>query len=867
MNNNNNKPGFDPSDPRNQIITCDRCRQLRPMRQFFKDKESYPYCALCFKQQHPKQWQQIQQAYKQKKKDPTATMQINLLPLRKSNPEDKKENDEDDDNVVMKDMPHQINSQSVQQTNSESDQERQQNIQQTEKSIQENIQKQIESQNQFDNGQKQTQLNNNQLQPQKQSLNNQLEIRDNNNDADTTGSALLQDEDHNHNHNNLNDHVEEQELFDEENGHNKNDVSKSDRDADSVTSEVSNKDLHILQAEFTHYYVTPQPYMKLVPCKLLDVMGPQRLVNITQYKTSMWVDESQLIIYDPKRTIKSIQTLFDKQKKKREEEEKQIMTNLTQTPTSTTTNSQQQRSVHFASDFGLGDVDLTNVQLPANLQPNANRNNRDNQSGDPNHNPPHRNNRNNNTGNSGNPGNDPPDGSDDSDDRNDRNRARRNRLGQLNENKQTDYTEKIFEEQMMTPFRIPYPESPKAFFNYVTAVYDFYARHAEVRNPRIFKAVHDAAGQVNRTMWNQYKADLYRQKVNANEIQDTEMSETTFQKDMNNRKEWFNWIIAHRLHVHATIAEFKKQLSYIVCFKDERPTDTLMRVRRYLNQISSVTKLINPHQERQIRELSDLDKMELLERIYITDNNKPEHGNNGRLNQKVVHKLAAKWGRVITNMTSLEIILKSIQLEILPELERDRKTDGKHWKQYRSNVTVFNLRPYTLKRMREEKSNNPSAAPDRKRRKIQPTTSQRTKLSNKRCQWKANCKKFINTKCEYRHTSAEIRIMLQKRKDRTSTTNATPTSKPKPSFITSKCAAQSKQHPIKTKPNCTRGNNCKYWQFGKCNYYHNNKYMRCKKCGKMGHPEFKCYANKAIKQEQTKVAKYNPTKQLNADKS
>ena len=43
--------------------------------------------------------------------------------------------------------------------------------------------------------------------------------------------------------------------------------------------------------------------------------------------------------------------------------------------------------------------------------------------------------------------------------------------------------------------------------------------------------------------------------------------------------------------------------------------------------------------------------------------------------------------------------------------------------------------------------------------------------------------------------------------------------------------------------------------------------MRCNKCGKKGHPEFKCYANKTIKQEQPKVAKYDPAKQVNANKS
>ena len=294
-----------------------------------------------------------------------------------------------------------------------------------------------------------------------------------------------------------------------------------------------------------------------------------------------------------------------------------------------------------------------------------------------------------------------------------------------------------------------------------------------------------------------------------------------------------------------------------------------MRIKRYLNQVDMVTKLLNPHQDRKIRQLTTLDKFELLERIYITDNNKAEYGNNGKLNQKVVHKLAAKWGSKIKSMENLEDVLKQIQPEILPELEGDRGVDGKHWRQYRSNVTVFNLKPFTAKRSREDKPNNPPNAPDRKRRKIQPSTSQTNKINDTLCKYKANCKNFMNTTCKYRHTITDIQKMVRKkRKDKKLKEDKFTNNRSKPNITTNKYQPQSKSKDVKLQSECKRGQKCKYWQLNKCHYYHNDRKMQCKCCGKYGHPEIKCYQYKAsIKTGQSKFPKYNPSQQLNAEAS
>jgi len=129
-------------------------------------------------------------------------------------------------------------------------------------------------------------------------------------------------------------------------------------------------------------------------------MGPQRLVYVTKYKTQMWVDESQFVKYDAEQTIKSIQTLLDRQNKRREEEEQKMMTELKQTTTSNpsnlqslqtahqqqlanqsdsqTRNVEKRKEVHFQDEVGLGDIDLTELDFPDNLETNAGRNDRSN---------------------------------------------------------------------------------------------------------------------------------------------------------------------------------------------------------------------------------------------------------------------------------------------------------------------------------------------------------------------------------------------------------------------------------------------------------------------------------------------------------
>eukprot|EP01084_Bolivina_argentea_P009459 17658_1 len=221
----------------------------------------------------------------------------------------------------------------------------------------------------------------------------------------------------------------------------------------------------------------------------------------------------------------------------------------------------------------------------------------------------------------------------------------------------TNYGQLIYQEQQIKPFPYTFPES------------------------RLMKEIEQSLDTAVVRNWHRYRTDAYTIYLHSSNNNGDNINTATSNIPVKTKKQFlleFNTVnnyekfVVKTLNVNPHISYFKNQLNRIQTRKNEDPQQTFKTVMNYLDQIEWIVLKVNQLIPNPVRTIMKREKEELMHRIFVADNAKPEHGNDGKLNYKVKHKLAIKWeNNPDLTLLELEQHLSVIVPQILPNFEVD----------------------------------------------------------------------------------------------------------------------------------------------------------------------------------------------------
>ena len=409
-----------------------------------------------------------------------------------------------------------------------------------------------------------------------------------------------------------------------------------------------------------------------------------------------------------------------------------------------------------------------------------------------------------------------------------------------------DINELIYLEQITKTFDSKFPETndKNKFFQWSCDVDNYLKENPLLPKDRLFTNIVDSVPEPIKAAWNQYKDSKFQEiqhqyfADNGKELINTpslyQKKQLEFNKNITTIQQFEKFAMKH-LKIQASIHYFVEQLSKITVFVNEDPKDTFSRVAKYLEQISSMSKKLNAiktDDEREIRAISEINKLELFERILCITNNTVQNNNVSPLNEKVKTKFKRCWneGKIKTTNDVREYAAKISSQVIVPGTGNDKQIN-KHWQSYnrRSHWSIFAIssssRPF--KRTLSTSFNSPNQ-PKPKRQK-----------TTEKCKDGYNCTYFTKFgRCKFYHSAKELQSLRIKHKQ--SVNKRKTRNNPIKSFVTGKQLTRSPPNPTKPKYLCNKGNNCEFWQQDKCRFKHDNKTMTCSYCKKPGHPSIRC---------------------------
>ena len=412
-----------------------------------------------------------------------------------------------------------------------------------------------------------------------------------------------------------------------------------------------------------------------------------------------------------------------------------------------------------------------------------------------------------------------------------------------------DYSEMVYRELRMKPFKGTFPKNDKQYWEYSHEVDRFRKEFLGIPDERLLEEILQSHNSEVRSSWNQYTEDQYNEiKVNYT---DDQLNDPTvplrLRQTFNTIANYESFVIG-RLDFNPDIVYFNKVLLNIHYGRNEMPLWFDQRLQRYWNNIRIVKERLNsnPNLTCNIRKYTDQEQLEQYIRACIHDNNTPDYNNDGVLNQRVKLKIST-WIQKQSEITldNFRQMLQTLHTNILPAGCGNNNPDGLSWKRFRFSGSVFQVwAPRKTSNKRKVTFADGGKPP--KRRRVDETTNKK-----KPCKQGIACRYYLSNRgCRYRHTSKQMKIMDEKRKQTSSQNPSVSNTWSTPKNLGKKHGGQ-KQWLEK----CKYGSKCGNLYRGACPYYHPWKDKICSYCKTRGHFEFNCRLKNKAKRA---VQRYNP---------
>ena len=395
-----------------------------------------------------------------------------------------------------------------------------------------------------------------------------------------------------------------------------------------------------------------------------------------------------------------------------------------------------------------------------------------------------------------------------------------------NKSDSADFLKRMWQDNHTQKWTMKFPRNEREFWAFLAELDRYKNEHnrddipEKVLTEKILKSV----SRGTRQDINQYKNDCeaeYKARTD-NLIQQKQLLDEF--KQFQHTFKFLEAYIIKRLSLRPSIHFFLTQIRYIRTAYNENPEATHRRIVSYLNQIQAAIEIFNETREArsQIRQLSQREKQELYERVFIHENNTKAYNNDGKLNSKVKKRLCSYVETSDGTLTLDDLIeeIKSLPTQILPSSLENKTKTGEHWQKFRVHLTIFQLKPVTqVAGRKRSRDSNDQNGPSSKRRRI----------SHIRCRNKKSCKKLKLGTCNFRHTREELKS-IPKNPDHSKPTPRSPNTPNTPKPI--------------NKP-CKFGDKCRYK--ATCRFQHpnnNSKFPICPHCNKRAkHKPDKCWSN------------------------
>ncbi len=413
------------------------------------------------------------------------------------------------------------------------------------------------------------------------------------------------------------------------------------------------------------------------------------------------------------------------------------------------------------------------------------------------------------------------------------------------------YTQYIWEDQNIRPFKCKFPADQAEFWIYITAMNRYKNENIKITEDRLLRRILDSVKPRIRDDWNTYKEDRCREIDNddidlaigdrAARIKEVKAGMQTFAA--------FESFLMDKLHINPSRAYFEGQLHHVrVCY-NENPVDADKRFITYLNQSHVAMDRFNANRtgHRRLEPFNEKEQLRFYHRAFVWDNDRAEFKNNGPLNHKV-RKVLSHWWDTAKNITLAQFRqkLRQIHTQILPIDMIRNDVDGEHWHKFRSEITIFQMKPvHQLSGTKRDKLRREPDGPATKK----PRTPRKP-----RCKFGAKCRDLLQTgKCNnYYHPQPEIKAARKLRQQRNNSKDDRSNNRWNRSSYSDDKKPSPRRHDEakKTGRRCKFGSRCTKYQDGSCNYDHNKWEMTCSFCHKSGHPKFDCWKFKSIQKSQ-----------------
>ncbi len=405
-----------------------------------------------------------------------------------------------------------------------------------------------------------------------------------------------------------------------------------------------------------------------------------------------------------------------------------------------------------------------------------------------------------------------------------------------------NYTQQLLQEARIKTsiFNQKWPTNPNEFYQFITALDEYYISHPLINKDRIFQAVLEGIPKIERQTFRLYVAAKRDKMIRMEGKENNLGTKHEISKSLNNRDELEKWIII-TLRICPHITEFEKQLICINAQFNEHPVDLIKRCKRHFNECNSVITRINKARPDQnpIPQISEEDKLKTIYRVYVLENAEDEYRNNGHLNRKIRTQIAKYWEKhAKTEITMIAVTNYCIQIgnQLIPA-HAANKDPSKNWHKYNSRKTIFQYRSFHKRRINKDKDRDDKAGqPQTKRQKTDRDKAQFNE--NIKCKNGRNCKYFIqNGSCKFRHNRHQLIELSKKYKQN-----------PDPSMIRNPRKLNKREYETqkynknqsKYKNNdCKYGATCNDYQQGTCHRNHPGG-IPCGWCGRLYHIKAKC---------------------------
>ena len=430
-------------------------------------------------------------------------------------------------------------------------------------------------------------------------------------------------------------------------------------------------------------------------------------------------------------------------------------------------------------------------------------------------------------------------------------------------------TERLYYIKLLKPFKTRFPVQQQDFYSWTTAVDSYEVTYSKAPPDMVFDKVQQSLDSSNKAAWREHRVVRYRDHLSLHGLVDSADVRRDYLKSLDTLEELQRFAIK-RAQVSPDMSLFQELVSKLVTFKNENPKDTLRRIEQFYHEFTVIRDRLNPVIPRKLRSFRTHEKLDQIQRVFITQNNQEMLDNAGKLNGKVKQRMSQKWEELqkeaadpddethLENMylQITKYIRDDLAESVLPSLNETLDEEGRHWTQYRRNSSLFTSANQRVFRSRTPFSGTPKKR-DRDYHSISNSKGpKRVKVQDDRiprCRYGVKCRNEQRSRCRFFHPPKERKQIHAKRAgepakglNKGRDYGARDSAKPDRSRDRNRSPKRinNNKHSQNESGNCKYAQNCTFWQRGICNRAHNAREMKCSSCGIPGHPACACRRSK-----------------------